>query len=60
MAGAYCQFCDQRCFVYREVIVAGEVLWSGHLATCREGKAHDRSVLGQDADTATNPMEATA
>ena len=55
MAGSYCKFCDQRCFVYREVIVGGELVWAGHLATCAQGKAFDRSKLGQDADTAHNP-----
>lgn len=55
MAGAYCRYCDRRCFVYRQVIVGGAVLWSGHMATCPAGKAHDRRALGQDADTAHNP-----
>lgn len=56
MAGAYCRFCGQRCFVYREVIVAGELVWAGHLATCAAGKVHDRASIGQDADTAHNPV----
>jgi hypothetical protein len=55
MAGAYCRFCGHRCFVYRQVIVAGEVVWAGHLATCREGRDHDRRVLGIDAPNAHNP-----
>lgn len=55
MAGAYCVFCDRRCFVYREVIENGEVTWSGHMATCHEGRAHDRKMLGVDADGAYNP-----
>lgn len=55
MAGSYCKYCDHRCFVYRQVIVAGETLWSGHMATCPEGKAHDRRVLGCDSSTAHNP-----
>lgn len=58
MAGAYCRFCGRRCFVYRQVIVGGEIIWSGHLATCAEGKAWDRIKIGQDADTAHNPMQA--
>lgn len=53
--GAYCKFCDHRCFVYREVIVGGELVWSGHMATCSKGRAHDRAVLGVDADEAHNP-----
>ncbi len=57
MAGAYCKFCDRRCFVYRVLRVGGQVLWSGHMATCAEGKARDRSTIGQDADTAENPHE---
>lgn len=56
MAGAYCKFCGRRCFVARQVIVGGELVWSGHLATCQEGKAFDRSKIGMDADTAHNPV----
>lgn len=56
MAGAYCKFCGRRCFVSRQVIVAGELLWSGHMATCNEGKEWDRSKIGMDADTAHNPI----
>jgi hypothetical protein len=56
MAGSYCQYCDLRCFVFRQVIVGGEVLWSGHMATCRDGAAHDRMTLGRDHATATSPV----
>lgn len=56
MAGAYCMYCGQRCFVYRQVIVGGELVWAGHLATCPRGKQHDREKIGQDADTAHNPL----
>lgn len=49
MAGPYCQFCGRRCFVYRQVIVSGEVIWSGHMATCMKGREHDRAKLGTDA-----------
>lgn len=56
MAGSYCQYCGNRCFVYRQVIVGGELVWAGHMATCRDGKAHDRATFGQDADTAVNPI----
>jgi hypothetical protein len=55
MAGAYCQYCDQRCFVDRQVIVAGVVVWSGHMATCARGMEHDRAALGVDHTTAHNP-----
>lgn len=58
--GAYCKFCDHRCFVYREVIVGGEVVWFGHLATCSQGRAHDRAALGVDADGAHNPAAVDA
>lgn len=52
MAGAYCQYCDHRCFVYR--LVPGTHIT--HLATCSEGMAHDRAVLGVDHTTAINPL----
>jgi len=57
MAGAYCKFCDTRCFVYRQVIVGGEVIWAGHMATCQRGRGHDRATLGVDFETAHNPYE---
>ncbi len=59
MAGAYCRFCDRRCFVWRRVRVGGQVIFSGHLATCADGKAHDRAKLGTDADSpaAENPLQ---
>jgi len=57
MAGAYCRFCGHRCFVYREVFVGGERLWSGHLATCPQGREHDRRVLGVDHTQAHNPQQ---
>jgi hypothetical protein len=56
MAGAYCRYCDRRCFVDRQVIVAGEVVWSGHMATCPAGMDHDRAVLGVDHRQAHNPL----
>jgi hypothetical protein len=56
MAGAYCMYCNRRCFVYRQVIVGGELVWAGHMATCERGKQHDREQLGQDAGTAHNPL----
>lgn len=58
MAGAYCRYCGHRCFVYRQVWRHGRLTFSGHLATCTEGKAWDRSQLGGvDADTAYNPAD---
>lgn len=57
MAGAYCRFCDHRCFVYRHVLdESNRLVFAGHLATCPEGKAFDRAKLGADADTAWNPI----
>jgi len=52
MAGAYCKFCDHRCFVYR--VVPGSNVT--HLATCPEGMALDREKLGVDYTTAVNLM----
>jgi hypothetical protein len=52
MAGPYCAYCDQRCFVYR---VAPTGIWSGLMATCPVGTAHDRDQLGFDHTTAINP-----
>lgn len=52
MAGKYCRFCDHRCFVNREL---PDGSWSGHMATCPEGAAHDRKVTGYDFKTAVNP-----
>lgn len=60
MAGAYCQYCDHRCFVYRQVLVAGEIVWSGHMATCAGGRAHDERELGVDFARAHNPHDPAA
>jgi hypothetical protein len=60
MAGAYCRFCDHRCFVYRQVIVGGELVWAGHMATCYDGRAWDRSKLGVDFEGAHNPHAESA
>lgn len=57
MAGAYCKYCNHRCFVYREVIVNGEKLWCGHMATCPKGMEHDRRSLGVSCREAYNPYE---
>lgn len=56
MAGPYCQYCGHRCFVYRTL---PNRLWSGHMATCAQGAAHDRARLGHDHSTAINPVAAT-
>lgn len=55
MPGAYCRYCDHRCFVDRVLPDTGRRL---HMATCPARKAHDRSVSGFDADTAINPAAA--
>lgn len=59
MAGSYCTYCDQRCFAYREIVVDGETIWSGHMATCKKGCAHDRRSLGIDFSEAHNPYAPT-
>ncbi|QYN41026.1 hypothetical protein K1T35_47650 (plasmid) [Pseudonocardia sp. DSM 110487] len=56
MAGGYCAYCDQRCFVYRDL---PDGTWSGHMATCPRGMAHDRQVTGYDYRTAVNPIART-
>lgn len=53
MAGAYCRFCDHRCFVHREL---PDRSWAGHLATCTAGAAHDRDTLGYDHNDTINPI----
>lgn len=52
MAGSYCRYCGNRCFVYR---VVPDGSWAGHMATCPDGMAHDRTMLGFDHKTAINP-----
>jgi hypothetical protein len=56
MAGAYCRFCGQRCFVLRVIPDGPSAGWSGHLATCPGGMAHDRKATGHDHATAINPI----
>ena len=57
MSGAYCRYCDHRCFVLRTM--PGDARWMPgqqvHLATCRRGAEHDRQSTGYDYTTATNP-----
>lgn len=60
MAGAYCNYCDHRCFVYREVRVNGELIWAGHMATCKAGAEHDRRELGVTFREAHNPFDQSA
>lgn len=58
MAGS-CMYCDRRCFVLRVVPDGPNAGWTGHMATCREGMAHDLAVLGWTSTTATNPLTST-
>ncbi|CAM5532510.1 hypothetical protein [Leifsonia shinshuensis] len=51
MAGAYCRYCNHRCFVLRTLPDGTQL----HMATCPEGMAHDRAVTGHDHTTARNP-----
>ena len=50
--GPYCQFCDRRCFVMREVPNGQRRLL---MATCAKGMEHDRKQVGCDHTTAINP-----
>ena len=52
MAGAYCKYCDQRCFVDRVIPDGPRKGWAGHMATCRLGMEHDLKVLGHTYETA--------
>lgn len=56
MAGAYCKFCDHRCFVSRTM--PADAKWmpgeTVHLATCSRGRAYDRERTGYDHTTAIN------
>ena len=56
MAGAYCKFCDFRCFVLRVIPDGPSKGWEGHLATCARGMAYDREKTGYDHTTAVNPV----
>lgn len=56
MAGAYCKFCGDRCFVLRVVPDGPSKGWEGHMATCPRGMALDRDKTGHDCTTAVNPV----
>lgn len=56
MAGAYCKFCQRRCFVLRVIPDGPQKGWTGHLATCRDGMAHDLGETGHTHLTAVNPI----
>lgn len=56
--GAYCKFCSHRCFVVRVVPDGVWEGWSGCMATCAAGMAHDREQLGgYDHRTSINPYD---
>ncbi|MET7487105.1 hypothetical protein [Streptomyces sp. NPDC005538] len=57
MAGAYCQYCGRRCFVFRIIPDGPHKDWPGHLATCARGMEHDRKETGHDHTTAINPSQ---
>ena len=57
MAGAYCKFCNRRCFVYRVIPDGPHKGWAGHLATCPKGMEYDRKQTGYDHTTAVNPLK---
>lgn len=47
--GPYCKFCDQRCFVLRDLPGPRVGRWFDVLmATCEKGKAADRERFGLD------------
>lgn len=56
MAGAYCKYCDNRCFVLRVIPDGPEKGWQGHMATCPRGMAHDYGKTGHTHLTAINPV----
>lgn len=55
MAGAYCRYCDTRCFVLRTIPDGPRKGWSGHMATCARGMVNDLAELGYTCQTAVNP-----
>lgn len=58
MAGAYCRYCDRRCFVYRILPPDAQGRHAGaglHMATCGRGMQHDLDVTGYTHETAINP-----
>jgi hypothetical protein len=56
MAGAYCNYCGTRCFVDRVIPDGPMKGWSGHLATCQGGMAHDLKVTGHTHLDSINPV----
>jgi hypothetical protein len=57
--GAYCRYCDRRCFLPRTLPADAKGDYAGmtiHMATCTPGMAHDREATGHDHTTAINPV----
>jgi hypothetical protein len=57
--GAYCRYCDRRCFLPRTLPADAKGDYAGmtiHLATCTRGMERDREVTGYDHTTAINPV----
>ena len=60
MAGAYCHYCNHRCFVLRRVPDDARSWGAGqtiHMATCKRGRQHDMSSTGYDFEGAINPVD---
>lgn len=57
--GPYCEYCDHRCFVPRQIRDADDVVvWDGLMATCAAGIANDRKKLnGWDFRNSYNPWD---
>ena len=53
--GAYCNFCQTRCFVLRVIPDGPDRGRSFHLATCQEGMVHDLAKTGHTHISAINP-----
>jgi hypothetical protein len=51
MVRADCRYCGHRCFVFRTF---PDLSWSGLMAGCAKGMAHDRAATGYDRTTALN------
>jgi len=54
--GAYCNFCQTRCFVLRVIPDGPDRGRSFHLATCRDGMVHDLAKTGHTHISAINPV----
>ncbi len=59
VSGPCCRYCGHHCFVLRTLPddARKPAAWPNqiHMATCKAGAEHDRSVTGYDHTTAPNP-----